>query len=295
MKGHLYYLTAFLLFSYLPTFSQIDNTELQKMYNEDQSSRKVKDIDWTTLLREDGLRRVRVYELIKEGKIITGKDYYNSAMIFQHGDDTIASGMAIKQMKKAIELDSTINKWLLAAAIDRDLMRRNKPQIYGTQYLQFIVNGNKSKLERYKIDPTQVSDRERKQYNVETLAEQKIKERNMNLLSFSDYFEKSNSIGKTIKLIKSEKNKGDKSEYNVSESGINNFAYALMSSDKNKEASKVFKLNTELYPQGYNAFDSYGECLLKLNKKKKGLKAYKKSLDLNPKNDNARKILDENK
>lgn len=295
MKGHLYYLTAFLLFSYLPTFSQIDNTELQKMYNEDQSSRKVKDIDWTILLREDGLRRVRVYELIKEGKIITGKDYYNSAMIFLHANDTIASGMAIKQMKKAIELDSTINKKLLAAAIDRDLMRRNKPQIYGTQYLQFIVNGNKSKLERYKIDTTQVSDRERKQYNVETLAEQKIKERNMNLLSFSDYFEKSNSIGKTIKLIKSEKNKGDKSEYNVSESGINSFADALMDSDKNKEASKVFKLNTELYPQGYKTFDSYGECLLKLNKKKKGLKAYKKSLDLNPQNHNARKILDENK
>ena len=295
MKGHLYYLTAFLLFSYLPTFSQIDNTELQKMYNEDQSSRKVKDIDWTILLREDSLRRVRVYELIKEGKIITGKDYYNSAMIFLHANDTIASGMAVKQMKKAIELDSTINKKLLAAAIDRDLMRREKPQIYGTQYLQFIVNGNKSKLERYKIDTTQVSDRERKQYNVETLAEQKIKERNMNLLSFSDYFEKSNSIGKTIKLIKSEKNKGDKSEYNVSESGINNFAYALMNSDKNKEASKVFKLNTELYPQGYKTFDSYGECLLKLNKKKKGLKAYKKSLDLNPQNHNARKILDENK
>ena len=295
MKGHLYYLTAFLLFSYLPTFSQIDNTELQKMYNEDQSSRKVKDIDWTILLREDSLRRVRVYELIKEGKIITGKDYYNSAMIFLHANDTIASGMAIKQMKKAIELDSTINKRLLAAAIDRDLMRREKPQIYGTQYLQFIVNGNKSKLERYKIDTTQVSDRERKQYNVETLAEQKIKERNMNLLSFSDYFEKSNSIGKTIKLIKSEKNKGDKSEYNISESGINNFAYALMNSDKNKEASKVFKLNTELYPQGYKTFDSYGECLLKLNKKKKGLKAYKKSLDLNPQNHNARKILDENK
>ena len=34
----------------------------------------------------------------------------------------------------AIELDSTKNKWLLAASIDRELMSRNKPQIYGTQY-----------------------------------------------------------------------------------------------------------------------------------------------------------------
>ncbi|MFA5298037.1 MAG: hypothetical protein WC389_07495 [Lutibacter sp.] len=118
----------------LAVFSQIDNSDLQKMYNEDQGSRMVKDIDWTVLSKQDKERESCVYELIKSGQIVTGKDYYNSAMIFQHGNDTLASSMAVKQMRKAIELDTTINKWLLAAAIDRDLMRRQKPQIYGTQY-----------------------------------------------------------------------------------------------------------------------------------------------------------------
>lgn len=296
MKRFFYYYIVFFLFSSSATFSQsIDNPELQKMYNEDQNSRMVKNINWIILLKQDSLRQVRVYELIKERKVITGKDYYNSAMIFQHGNDTIASNMAVKMMGKALKLDTTINKWLLAAAIDRDLMRRNKPQIYGTQYVQYTINGEKTKWERYKIDTTQVTDRERRYYNVETLAEQKIKERNMNLLSFSDYLTKTNSIEKTIKFIKSEKKKENKSEYDVSENGINSFGYELMNSDKNQDALKVFKINTELYPKSFNTFDSYGECLLKLNKKKAGLKAYKKSLNLNSQNDNARKILEENK
>jgi Tfp pilus assembly protein PilF len=50
-------------------------------------------------------------------------------------------------------------------------------------------------------------------------------------------------------------------------------------------------LNTELYPKGYNTFDSLGECLLLVGKKNEGIKAYKKSLELNPKNENARKII----
>ncbi len=36
-------------------------------------------------------------------------------------------------MRKSIELDSTAIKWLLAAAIDRELLSRGKPQICGTQ------------------------------------------------------------------------------------------------------------------------------------------------------------------
>lgn len=293
MKRKIYFQSVFLLFFSLTTFAQTkDNAELQKMYSEDQNSRAIANIDWTVLSKQDSLREIRVYKLIKEGKIITGKDYYNSAMIFQHGRDTLASSMAVKQMRKAIELDSTINKWLLAAAIDRDLMRRNKPQIYGTQYVKM---GQNAKWERYKIDTTQVTDTERKYYNVETLTEQKIKEHNMNLLSVSIYYSKSHSIDKTIEFIKSEIQKGTQSEYNVSENEINSFGYELMNANKNEDALKIFRLNTELYPNGYNTFDSYGECLLKLNKKEQGLKAYKKSLDLNPKNENARKILDNNK
>lgn len=293
MKKFLFCQIVCLLFSSISAFSQIaDNPELLKMYNEDQGSRLAGNIDWEVLSRQDSLREVRVNELIAEGKIRSGKDYYRSAMIFQHGYDTIASGMAVKHMKMAIELDSTINKWLLAAAIDRDLMRRGKPQIYGTQYVKM---GENTKWELYEIDTTQISDSERKYYGVESLAEQKIKERRMNLILVSTFYSKSNSIDKTIRFIKTEKKKGPKSEYNVTEEGINSFGYDLMNSNKTQEALKIFKLNTELYPNGYNTFDSYGECLMKLNRKDEGLKAYKRSLELNPNNANARSILEENK
>lgn len=293
MKNLVFYHFAFFTLLSLSAFSQSkDNAELQKMYDEDQGARQSGKIDWKILSKQDSLRERKVYEFIKDGKIVTGKDYYNSAMIFQHGRDTTASAMAVKQMKKAIELDPTINKWLLAAAIDRDLMRRNKPQIYGTQYIKM---GEKAKFERYKIDTTQVTDEQRKYYNVETLAEQKLKERSMNLLSVSDYHSKSNAIDNTVKFIKTEFRKGAQSEYDISENGINTVGYELMGANKDEEALKIFKLNTEIYPSGFNAFDSYGECLMKLGKKAESLKAYKKSLALNPNNDNARKILSENK
>jgi tetratricopeptide (TPR) repeat protein len=293
MKKIISWQLVFLLFFALKTYAQIkDNPELQKMYDEDQAARMVANINWVVLSKQDSIRQARVYELLKENKVITGKDHYNSAMIFQHGNDSISSAMAVKQMKKAIEIDSTINKWLLAAAIDRDLMRRNQPQIYGTQY---VMIGQNAKWERYKIDSTKITDEERRYYKVETLAEQRVKERNLNLSSVSTYHAKSNSIDETIKFIQSEKGKGDQSAYNLSERAINSFGYELMNANKTLEVLKVFKLNTELYPDGFNTFDSYGECLLKLNRKEEAVKAYKKSLDLNPQNENARKVMSENK
>jgi len=278
----------FILLLPLSVYSQTDNTELQKMYNEDQGSRSAKNIDWSLLTKQDKEREKRVYELIKSNQVLTARDYYNSAMIFQHGDDTVASFMAVKQMRKAIELDATIDKWLLAAAIDRDLMRRQKPQIYGTQY---VKNTGEAKWRRYKIDTTQITDDERKYYKVETLSAQVEKERNMNLVPISTLHEQYNEIKKTIELIKIENKKGQKSTYNTSEGEINSFAYELLKSGKKNDALEVFLLNTELYPEEFNTFDSLGECLLLLGKKEEGIKAYEKSLKLNPKNENARQVI----
>jgi hypothetical protein len=171
-------LISILFISHLPLFGQTtDNAEILSMYEADQSARKVANIDWNQLNKDDAFRRKRVDELLDSGKVVTGKDYYHSAMIFQHGMDTVASAKAIKLMKKAIELDPATNKWLLAAAIDRHLMRKGEPQIYGTQYVRM---GSNAKFERYRIDSTKVTDAERKAHNVETLAEQRIKERQMN-------------------------------------------------------------------------------------------------------------------
>jgi tetratricopeptide (TPR) repeat protein len=283
---------ALLLLPFL-TFSQTqDNAELKKMYDEDQGARMVPNIDWVKLSEQDSLREIRNYEIIKAEQLKTGKDYYHSAMLFQHGNDSIAYGMAVKHMRKAIELDTTVNRWLLAAAIDRELDSRNKPQIYGTQYIRKDI---KAKWELAPIDTTQITDKERIYYGVETLAEQRMKVKYMNLIPIYDFYDASKSIRKTMKFIKSELKKEDKSIYAVNEYAINNFGYQLLGQKKPKDALRIFKLNTELFPNGFNTFDSYGECLLLLNKKEEGIKAYKKSLALNPKNENASKILEKMK
>lgn len=265
-----------------------DNPELQQMFTEDQSSRSVAVIDWTVVARQDSVHRQRVSALLAQNQVVTGKDHYHAAMIFQHGLDTMASAMAVKLMKKAITLDSTINKWLLAAAIDRDLMRRKQPQIYGTQYTR---NKNSRKWVRYTIDSLKISDEERRVYNVESLAEQREKVRRMNLLSISQYHFREKSIDNTIALIKKEMKRGREAEYNVGEAEVNTLGYEILNEGNKSEALKIFELNVQLYPAGFNTYDSYGECLMLLGKKDEAIQAYRKSLELNPGNANARNIL----
>ncbi len=267
----------------------IDNVELSEIYQNDQADRRVDKIDWNVVSRRDSLREVRVYQLLDSNKVNTSKDYHHAAMIFQHGGDSTAYGMAVKLMRKSIELDSTANKWLLAAAIDRYLLSKNEPQIYGTQYRKY----QDKPWELAKIDTTKISDAERLEYGVETLAQQKIKVKRMNSRKLSELVQEGKTIDEIVIFIRSE-NITD-SKFDLSESGINSFGYNLMQTGKTEEALKIFKLNTELYPNGFNTYDSYGECLLLLGRKEEGIIAYKKSLELNPKNNAAKKIIEENK
>ena len=155
---------------------------INELYKSDQGDRQVLDIDWPLLLARDKQRMARAYELLDSSKVITSEDFANAAMIFQHGIDTISSGMAVKLMQKAIELDPTRDKSLLAKAIDRDLMFKYLPQIYGTQYTKKSKN---APWERYSIDTTKITDIERRKYGVETISEQIEKLRAMNSKTIS--------------------------------------------------------------------------------------------------------------
>jgi tetratricopeptide (TPR) repeat protein len=264
------------------------NEELKEIYKEDQADRQSPNIDWSVVSDRDKQRQERVYELLDSILVRTSEDYANAAMVFQHGGDTIASGMAVKLMKKAVELDSSRSKWLLAAAIDRDLMRRGKPQIYGTQYRRM---GPDEPWELYELDTTKVTDKKRREYGVETLAEQREKLMMMNKKKLSELLQAGKSIEDIINLAKSSDLQN--SEFDLSESGINSFGYQLMGDGKDEDALKIFKMNTELYPEGFNTYDSYGECLVKIGRIEEGIVAYKKSLELNPNKENAKKVLEE--
>ncbi len=263
----------------------LDNEELVEIYNADQADRQTQPIDRGIVSKRDSLREVRIYELLDSNKVRTSLDFHNAAMIFQHGRDSVAYGMAVKLMRKSIELDSTANKWLLAAAIDRYLLSKGEPQIYGTQYWKM----KDQSWELGEIDTTKITDAERIEFGVETLAQQREKVKRMNKKKLSDLLNEGKSIDELVQFIKLEDIK--KSEYDLSESGINSFGYQVMSQGLKDEALKIFKLNTEIYPEGYNTYDSYGECLLELGDKENAIIAYKKSLELNPKNKNAEKVL----
>ena len=268
-----------------------DNPELVDIYKNDQSDRQAgENIDWSVVSKRDSLRELRVYQLLDSNKVRTSKDYRNAAMVFQHGGDSTAYGMAVKMMRKSIELDSTADKWLLAAATDRYLLSKDEPQIYGTQYHKY---GKDEPWQIAKMDTTKISDAERIEYGVETLAEQKEKVKRINQKKLYDLYAQGTSVDQIVKIIKSE-NKSDP-KYDISEDRINGFGYNLMGEDKYGDALKIFTLNTELYPNAYNTWDSLGECLLALGGKEDGINAYKKSLELNPENENAEIIIADNK
>ena len=264
-----------------------DNEELKELYKIDQEDRKATEINWKVVSKKDSLRRLRVHELLDSNKVHTSLDYHNAAMIFQHGRDSSDYGMAVKLMKKSVALDSTADKWLLAAAIDRYLLSKNEPQIYGTQYER--KHGEPWRISD--MDTTKITDEERIAHGVQTLAQQRERVKRMNNKQLNELLTAGKSIEEIIVFVKAEDIKTSK--YDLSENGINNFGYAIMGNGDTKGALAIFKLNTELYPKAFNTFDSYGECFLAMGDTINAIKNYQKSLDLNANNTNATKILSE--
>jgi CubicO group peptidase (beta-lactamase class C family) len=91
-------------------------------------------------------------------------------------------------------------------------------------------------------------------------------------------------------------------DYQLDEDEMNSFGYDLMG-DSNvyhlpeehhlTEALEVFKTNTELFPQSWNVYDSYGEALRKAGRTAEAIRMYERSLQLNGGNKSAIKALSE--
>jgi CubicO group peptidase (beta-lactamase class C family) len=80
---------------------------------------------------------------------------------------------------------------------------------------------------------------------------------------------------------------------NVVESRLNSVGYYLLSEKKMAEAIAVFKLNVELHPDSWNAYDSLAEGYMTSGEKALAIKNYEKSIALNPKNVAGAKKLEE--
>ena len=81
--------------------------------------------------------------------------------------------------------------------------------------------------------------------------------------------------------------KTNASEFDFEESRLNELGYLYLNTSEIEKALAIFKLNTEVYPNSSNVFDSYGEAFMKNGNEIKAVENYKKALALNPGNLNA--------
>lgn len=83
----------------------------------------------------------------------------------------------------------------------------------------------------------------------------------------------------------------DPANEQLSEGSVNGTGYALLGQKDFKKAIDVFRVNTILYPNSDNVYDSLGEAYLKAGQKDKAKQNYQKVLEINPNNESTAKAL----
>jgi hypothetical protein len=117
----------------------------------------------------DHQRRARVLEILKTAELTTADDFFNAALVLQHGEvpedfllaHVLATAAGIRGHKTGA--------WLAAATLDRYLQRIGKPQVFGTQY---VKSGDASDWTQGEYSRDLLSDALRKAFGVPGLAKQ---------------------------------------------------------------------------------------------------------------------------
>jgi hypothetical protein len=140
--------------------------KIQDIVDADQAVRNVQDfskVDWEKVSREDSERRTELLALIP--KAVTGDDFANIALVFQHGD-CIGHYMLANHFARLGASGSELARWLVAATLDRALMSNGRAQKYGTQYTSI---GETQCFALYVVDP-RTTDEERLKFRVPILS-----------------------------------------------------------------------------------------------------------------------------
>jgi len=75
------------------------------------------------------------------------------------------------------------------------------------------------------------------------------------------------------------------------EGGVNMAGYRLLQGGRPDLALRVFDLNTRVFPDGFNTWDSLGEAHMTLGHDEDAIRCYERSLELNPGNGNAEEMI----
>jgi hypothetical protein len=113
------------------------------------------------LARHDTERRAQVLSLLRSGQLHTADDYYQAAMIMQHGQSSQDYDLAhaLATLAKTLATDDSRARWLAAATADRWLLSRQPQQWYGTQPVCHVSQGQ-TRCELNVLEAA-VSDQER--------------------------------------------------------------------------------------------------------------------------------------
>ena len=139
------------------------NIELEKLYYEDKKEREEfndSKESLKTLEKHDRLRLQKVKRLLPYVDTAEIWNCHYLAYLLIHGETTEDYQLAHEYAKKAVDMGSSITKWLYAATLDRWLVSQGKPQKFGTQYK--ILDGKK---ELFPVDKN-TTDEERIEHGI---------------------------------------------------------------------------------------------------------------------------------
>ncbi|MBE1162516.1 hypothetical protein [Dyella acidiphila] len=147
---------------------------LARLAAADQADREAgtNKIDWSVVGKRDAARREQVTQLLNSGEVRTAEDYFDAALIFQHGDTMQDAQLALALATVAARIDPANRdaRVLAADAWDRVMTRAGKPQWYGTQYVRSKTTG---KWELYPTEPDVITEAQRREIGLPTLEEDK--------------------------------------------------------------------------------------------------------------------------
>ncbi len=89
--------------------------------------------------------------------------------------------------------------------------------------------------------------------------------------------------------------KANKNDEAISENRLNRKAYNILSENNLELAKSIFKVNTVLYPNSSNVYDSYAEVCMMNKEYDLAIINYQKSFEMDPQNQNAQNMIDKMK
>ncbi len=163
----------------------VSSDEMKQLFLQDQYDRgndpyakpgapQPKGVPASEQRRNDAAREARVKEILQQGLLRTGTDYFRAALIFQHSGAADGTLLAHVLADVALSKGETSALWLSAATLDRYLIIIKQKQIFGTQF-KSLPRSDETKPYLFvhdDMEPTIIGDRLRAELCVKPIAQQ---------------------------------------------------------------------------------------------------------------------------